>query len=94
MSSVGIVSPRDNSELRSTAVDLTIDTEVAELVWNICHGRADINTVTRRRLAAPVGKQQNHYLCEWHLKKRLLIRQAQDTTGRIITCWVMTVIMY
>ncbi len=35
MSSVGIVNPRDNSELRSTAVDVTIDTEVAELVWNI-----------------------------------------------------------
>ncbi|WP_410964777.1 non-fimbrial adhesin SiiE, partial [Salmonella sp. SAL04286] len=32
---VGIVNPRDNSELRSTAVDVTIDTEVAELVWNI-----------------------------------------------------------
>ncbi|HFW0292349.1 TPA: non-fimbrial adhesin SiiE, partial [Salmonella enterica subsp. enterica serovar Saintpaul] len=28
---VGIVNPRDNSELRSTAVDVTIDTEVAEL---------------------------------------------------------------
>ncbi|EAW2935037.1 non-fimbrial adhesin SiiE [Salmonella enterica] len=45
---VGIVNPRDNSELRSTAVDLTIDTEVAELVWNISgmHEGGYINTVT------------------------------------------------
>ncbi|EDS9306619.1 Ig-like domain repeat protein [Salmonella enterica] len=45
---VGIVSPRDNSELRSTAVDVTIDTEVAELVWNISgmHEGGYINTVT------------------------------------------------
>lgn len=48
MSSVGIVNPRDNSELRSTAVDVTIDTEVAELVWNISgmHEGGYINTVT------------------------------------------------
>ncbi len=45
---VGIVNPRDNSELRSTAVDVTIDTEVAELVWNISgmHEGGYINTVT------------------------------------------------
>ncbi|EIL2952636.1 non-fimbrial adhesin SiiE [Salmonella enterica subsp. enterica serovar Infantis] len=45
---VGIVNPRDNSELRSTAVDVTIDTEVAELVWNISgmHEVGYINTVT------------------------------------------------
>ncbi len=45
---VGIVNPRDNSELRSTAVDITIDTEVAELVWNISgmHEGGYINTVT------------------------------------------------
>ncbi|EEE1173137.1 Ig-like domain repeat protein, partial [Salmonella enterica subsp. enterica serovar Anatum] len=44
---VGIVNPRDNSELRSTAVDVTIDTEVAELVWNISgmHEGGYINTV-------------------------------------------------
>ncbi|EBV3279439.1 Ig-like domain repeat protein [Salmonella enterica subsp. enterica serovar Wangata] len=45
---VGIVNPRDNSELRSTAVDVTIDTEVAELVWNISGMQEGeyINTVT------------------------------------------------
>ncbi|EDV3192525.1 Ig-like domain repeat protein [Salmonella enterica] len=45
---VGIVNPRDNSELRSTAVDVIIDTEVAELVWNISgmHEGGYINTVT------------------------------------------------
>ncbi|HCC4977192.1 TPA: non-fimbrial adhesin SiiE [Salmonella enterica subsp. enterica serovar Enteritidis] len=45
---VGIINPRDNSELRSTAVDVTIDTEVAELVWNISgmHEGGYINTVT------------------------------------------------
>ncbi|ECT4799043.1 Ig-like domain repeat protein [Salmonella enterica subsp. enterica serovar Braenderup] len=45
---VGIVNPRDNSELCSTAVDVTIDTEVAELVWNISgmHEGGYINTVT------------------------------------------------
>ncbi|ECO3183572.1 Ig domain protein [Salmonella enterica subsp. enterica] len=45
---VGIINPRDNSELRSTAVDVTIDTEVAELVWNIfgMHEGGYINTVT------------------------------------------------
>ncbi|EAB5470806.1 Ig domain protein [Salmonella enterica subsp. enterica] len=45
---VGIVNPRDNSELRSTAVDVTIDTEVAELVWKISgmHEGGYINTVT------------------------------------------------
>ncbi|HAF9891048.1 TPA: Ig-like domain repeat protein [Salmonella enterica] len=45
---VGIVNPRDNSELRSPAVDVTIDTEVAELVWNISgmHEGGYINTVT------------------------------------------------
>ncbi|EAA7927894.1 Ig-like domain repeat protein [Salmonella enterica subsp. enterica serovar Kottbus] len=45
---VGIVNPRDNSELRSTAVDVTINTEVAELVWNISgmHEGGYINTVT------------------------------------------------
>ncbi|HGE9751969.1 TPA: non-fimbrial adhesin SiiE [Salmonella enterica subsp. enterica serovar Dublin] len=45
---VGIVNPRDNSELRSIAVDVTIDTEVAELVWNISgmHEGGYINTVT------------------------------------------------
>ncbi|EAX6567613.1 Ig-like domain repeat protein, partial [Salmonella enterica] len=45
---VGIVNPRDNSELRSTAVDVTIDTGVAELVWNISgmHEGGYINTVT------------------------------------------------
>ncbi|EDB5410616.1 Ig-like domain repeat protein [Salmonella enterica] len=45
---VGIFNPRDNSELRSTAVDVTIDTEVAELVWNISgmHEGGYINTVT------------------------------------------------
>ncbi|ENY0519850.1 non-fimbrial adhesin SiiE [Salmonella enterica] len=45
---VGIVNPRDNSELRSTAVDVTIDTEVAELVWNISgmHEGGYINTAT------------------------------------------------
>ncbi|EJC4105853.1 non-fimbrial adhesin SiiE [Salmonella enterica] len=45
---VGIVNLRDNSELRSTAVDVTIDTEVAELVWNISgmHEGGYINTVT------------------------------------------------
>ncbi|EJB3200471.1 non-fimbrial adhesin SiiE [Salmonella enterica subsp. enterica serovar Typhimurium] len=45
---VGIVNPRDNSKLRSTAVDVTIDTEVAELVWNISgmHEGGYINTVT------------------------------------------------
>ncbi|EGA3210812.1 Ig-like domain repeat protein [Salmonella enterica] len=45
---VGIVNHRDNSELRSTAVDVTIDTEVAELVWNISgmHEGGYINTVT------------------------------------------------
>ncbi|EDO4773120.1 Ig-like domain repeat protein [Salmonella enterica subsp. enterica serovar Enteritidis] len=45
---VGIVNPRDNSELRSTSVDVTIDTEVAELVWNISgmHEGGYINTVT------------------------------------------------
>ncbi|MGG2333392.1 non-fimbrial adhesin SiiE [Salmonella enterica] len=45
---VGIVNPRDNSELRSTAVDVTNDTEVAELVWNISgmHEGGYINTVT------------------------------------------------
>ncbi|EDH4627733.1 Ig-like domain repeat protein [Salmonella enterica subsp. enterica serovar Enteritidis] len=45
---VGIVNPRDNSELRSTAVDVTIDTEVAELVWNISgmHEGGYIDTVT------------------------------------------------
>ncbi|EKC6911016.1 non-fimbrial adhesin SiiE [Salmonella enterica subsp. enterica] len=45
---VGIANPRDNSELRSTAVDVTIDTEVAELVWNISgmHEGGYINTVT------------------------------------------------
>ncbi|EDK3912523.1 Ig-like domain repeat protein [Salmonella enterica subsp. enterica serovar Enteritidis] len=45
---VSIVNPRDNSELRSTAVDVTIDTEVAELVWNISgmHEGGYINTVT------------------------------------------------
>ncbi|PEH21813.1 Ig-like domain repeat protein [Salmonella enterica] len=45
---VGIVNPRDNSDLRSTAVDVTIDTEVAELVWNISgmHEGGYINTVT------------------------------------------------
>ncbi|EJD0624778.1 non-fimbrial adhesin SiiE [Salmonella enterica] len=45
---VGIVNPRDNSELRSTAVDVTIDTEVTELVWNISgmHEGGYINTVT------------------------------------------------
>ncbi|EBW8357000.1 Ig-like domain repeat protein [Salmonella enterica subsp. enterica serovar Typhimurium var. 5-] len=45
---VGIVNPRDNSELRSTAVDVTIDTKVAELVWNISgmHEGGYINTVT------------------------------------------------
>ncbi|EEB1762638.1 Ig-like domain repeat protein [Salmonella enterica] len=45
---VGIVNPRDNSELRSTAVDVAIDTEVAELVWNISgmHEGGYINTVT------------------------------------------------
>ncbi|ECQ6444253.1 Ig-like domain repeat protein [Salmonella enterica subsp. enterica serovar Cerro] len=45
---VGIVNPRDNSELRSTAVDVTIDTEVAELVWNISgmHEGGYVNTVT------------------------------------------------
>ncbi|EAA6245831.1 Ig-like domain repeat protein [Salmonella enterica subsp. salamae] len=44
---VGIVNPRDNSELRSAAVDVTIDTEVAELVWNISgmHEGGYINTV-------------------------------------------------
>ncbi|HCL5252348.1 TPA: Ig-like domain repeat protein, partial [Salmonella enterica] len=44
---VGIVNPRDNSELRSTAVDVTIDTEVAELVWNVSgmHEGGYINTV-------------------------------------------------
>ncbi|EDV3051263.1 Ig-like domain repeat protein, partial [Salmonella enterica subsp. enterica] len=44
---VGIVNPRDNNELRSTAVDVTIDTEVAELVWNISgmHEGGYINTV-------------------------------------------------
>ncbi|WP_348253593.1 hypothetical protein, partial [Salmonella enterica] len=45
---VGIVNPRDNRELRSTAVDVTIDTEVAALVWNISgiHEGGYINTVT------------------------------------------------
>ncbi|HCL5258450.1 TPA: Ig-like domain repeat protein, partial [Salmonella enterica] len=45
---VGIVNPRDNTELRSTAVDVTIDTEVAELVWNVSgmHEGGYINTVT------------------------------------------------
>ncbi|EBU4087671.1 hypothetical protein CWF84_16045, partial [Salmonella enterica] len=45
---VGIINPRDNSELRSTAVDVTIDTEVAELVWNVSgmHEGGYINTVT------------------------------------------------
>ncbi|EEO0293379.1 Ig-like domain repeat protein [Salmonella enterica] len=44
---VGIVNPRDNSELRSAAVDVTIDTEVAELVWNVSgmHEGGYINTV-------------------------------------------------
>ncbi|ELD1909296.1 Ig-like domain repeat protein, partial [Salmonella enterica] len=44
---VGIVNPRDNSELRSAAVDVTIDTEVAELVWNVSgmHKGGYINTV-------------------------------------------------
>ncbi len=45
---VGIVNPRDNSELRSAAVDVTIDTEVAELEWNVSgmHEGGYINTVT------------------------------------------------
>ncbi|HAB1660553.1 TPA_asm: Ig-like domain repeat protein [Salmonella bongori] len=45
---VGIINPRDHSELRSTAVDVTIDTQVAELVWNVSgmHEGGYINTVT------------------------------------------------
>ncbi|WP_079778408.1 Ig-like domain-containing protein [Salmonella bongori] len=45
---VGIINPRDHSELRSTAVDVTIDTQVAELVWSVSgmHEGGYINTVT------------------------------------------------
>ncbi|MGS9235788.1 hypothetical protein ACQWHR_27035, partial [Salmonella enterica subsp. enterica serovar Infantis] len=45
---VGIVNPRDNSELRSSAVDVTIDTEVSVLVWKISvmHEGGYIYTVT------------------------------------------------
>ncbi|EEA5786036.1 Ig-like domain repeat protein [Salmonella enterica subsp. enterica serovar Lattenkamp] len=45
---VGIINPRDHNELRSTAVDVTIDTQVAELVWNVSgmHEGGYINTVT------------------------------------------------
>ncbi|MGC7987485.1 Ig-like domain-containing protein [Salmonella enterica] len=45
---VGIINPRDHNELRSTAVDVTIDTQVVELVWNVSgmHEGGYINTVT------------------------------------------------
>ncbi|ECG8591719.1 Ig domain protein [Salmonella enterica subsp. salamae] len=45
---VGIINPRDKTEIRSTAVDVTIDTQVADLVWNVSgmHEGGYINTVT------------------------------------------------
>ncbi len=76
------------SELRSTVVDVTIDTEVAELVWNIpeWHEERDINVATPE-IGGTSEPNSKITIFVNGVEKAIATIYCAQTLGRSITCF-------